>query len=382
MGVSQRLHVSGALLVDPGGEEALGLVDLAGPGGAVIHIHADLYIILILLDGGQSLNLLQAGIPGLAGGHATIHGNGAAIRHSAAGGRGIEDLGHGAGAPAQKLSVLSVLRVKRRVQHLYQTLDLVGGAVAVFVERANVLENVGHLVDGVISPLRSGAVAGDALYIHADLHAATVTPVDAAVGRLSGDNKLDLASGVLRTVKDLVDDVLPAHTVAVLLLHGTDHHDLITFRDQPQILHDLGAVNGGGHAALLVGTAPSVDHVLGLIALVGVSLPVGEVADAHGVDVGVDGDDLLTIAHPADDVAKTIDLHLVIAQMLHLGLDAVDDLAFLAAFAGVRDHFPQEAGHVRLIVLGRSLDRFKIHIITLHDPVLQSAYAGVRSPLS
>jgi len=56
--------------------------------------------------------------------------------------------------------------------------------------------------------------------------------------------------------------------------------------------------------------------------------------------------------------------------MLHLSLDAVNDLTLLTAFTGVRDHFPQEAGHVRLIVLGRSLDRFKIHIITLHDPVL------------
>ena len=80
MGVGQSLHVSGALLVDPGGEEALGFVDLAGPGGPVIHVHTDLYIILILLDGGQSLDLLQAGIPSLAGGHAAIHGNGAAIR--------------------------------------------------------------------------------------------------------------------------------------------------------------------------------------------------------------------------------------------------------------------------------------------------------------
>ena len=370
VGVGQSLHVSGALLVDPGGEEALGFVDLAGPGGPVIHVHTDLYIILILLDGGQSLDLLQAGIPGLAGGHAAIHGNGAAIRHSAAGGRGIEDLGHGAGATAQELSVLGVLRVEFRIQHFHEPLDLIGGAVAVFVESADVLEDIGHFVDGVVSPLRSGAVAGDALHIHADLHAATVAPVDAAVGRLGGDHELDLAPGVLGTVEDLVDDVLPAHTVAVLLLHGADHHDLIAFRDQAQILHDLDAVNGGGHAALLIGAAPAVDHVLGLIALVGVGLPVGEVADAHGVDVGVDGDDLLAVAHPADDVAETVDLHLVIAQMLHLSLDAVDDLALFAAFTGVRDHFPQEAGHVRLIILGRSLDRFKIHIITLHDPVL------------
>ena len=62
---------------------------------------------------------------------------------------------------------------------------------------------------------------------------------------------------------------------------------------QAQILHDLRAVGGGGHAALLVGAAAAVDDLVGLIALVGVGVPVVDVADADGVDVGVDGDDLV-----------------------------------------------------------------------------------------
>ena len=213
-------------------------------------------------------------------------------------------------------------------------------------------------------------MAGDALYIHPDLHAAPVAPVDAAVSGLRGDDKLNLAAGVLRAVEVLVDDVLPAHAVAVLLLDGAHYHDLVACGNQVQLLHDLHAVHGGGHAALLIGAAPAVDHVLGLIAFVGVGFPVGEVADAHGIDVGVDGDDLLAVSHPADDVAQTVHFHLVVAKPLHLRFDAVNNLPLLAALAGMGDHFPQKAGHVRLIILGRSLDRFKIHIITLHDPVL------------
>ena len=81
----------------------------------------------------------------------------------------------------------------------------------------------------------------------------------------------------------------------------------------------------------------------------------------HGVDVGVDGNDLLALAHPADDVAQAVDLDLVIAQLLHLGLDAHDHFLLLAALAGMGDHVPQEPAHVRLIALCRFLDRFEVH---------------------
>ena len=130
--------------------------------------------------------------------------------------------------------------------------------------------------------------------------------------------------------KYLLYDVLPAHAVAVLFLDGAHDHDLVALGDEVQVLHDLGAVGGGGHAALLVGAAAAADQLVILVALVGVGVPVVDVADANGVDVGVDGDDLVAVAHPADDVAKAVDLHLVEAQLLHLGLDAGNDLALLA----------------------------------------------------
>ena len=154
-------------------------------------------------------------------------------------------------------------------------------------------------------------MAGDTLHIHPDFHAAAVAAVDAAVGGFGGDDELDLAAGVLRTVEVLVDDVLPAHAVAVFFLDGADYHDLVALGNEAHVLHDLGTVYGGGHAALLVGAAAAEDDVLGLVALVGVGLPVIDIADANGVDMGVDGDDLLALAHPADDVAQTVDLDLV-----------------------------------------------------------------------
>jgi uncharacterized Ntn-hydrolase superfamily protein len=103
---------------------------------------------------------------------------------------------------------------------------------AVFVEGFARPEDVGHLVDRVVAALGGGAVAGDALHVHADFHAAAVAAVDAAVGRLGGDDELG---------DDLVDvvDVLPAHAVAVFFLHGADDHDLVAVRNEAQVLHDL-----------------------------------------------------------------------------------------------------------------------------------------------
>ncbi len=348
-------------LVDPGGEEALRLIDGSRPGGTVVHVHGDLHVVPVFLHAGQLADFLQAGVPGLPGCHAPVDGDGAAVRHGAAAGGGVENLAGGAGAPAQELGVLVMLGVERGIQHLHQALDGVGGAVAVFVQGPDVLEDVGHLVDGVVAPLGGGAVAADALHVHTDLHAAPVAPVDAAVGGLGGDHELNLAPGVLRALEVLVDDVLPAHAVAVLFLDGAHDHDLIALGDEPQVLHDFRPVHGGGHAALLVAAAPAEDDIVRLIALVGVRFPVVNVSDAHGVDVGVDGNDFFALAHPADDVAQAVDFHLVKAQLLHLGLDAHHHFFFLAALAGVGNHVPQEPGHLRLVALRGRLDLLEIH---------------------
>ena len=189
-------------------------------------------------------------------------------------------------------------------------------------------------------------MAGHARGVHADFHAAAVATVDAAVRGFGGNDEFrnDLA---------LVVDVLPAHAVAVFFLDGADHHDLEAFRNDAEILHDLGAIRGRGHAAFLVGTAAAVDDLIRFEAFVGVLVPVLDIADANGVDVGVDGDDLVAFSHPADDVAEAVDLDLVVAQLLHLSRDPPDDAFFLAGLGRNGDHVAKETGHVRPVAFRR-----------------------------
>ena len=236
------------------------------------------------------------------------------------------------------------------------------------------MEVDGHLVDRVVAALGGRAVAADALHVHADLHAAAVSAVDAAVRGLGGDDELGL---------DAVDvvDVLPAHAVAVLFLHGADDHDLVALGDEVHVLHHLGGVRGARHAALLVGSAAAADELVILEALVRVEVPVVAVADAHGVDVGVDGDDLLALAHEAHDVTEAVHLDLVEAQLLHLGLDAGDDLALLAGLAGVRDHGAQERRHVLAVGVSRGLDLVEVQVLHVILLARSLRHAGERCPV-
>ena len=72
---------------------------------------------------------------------------------------------------------------------------------------------------------------------------------------------------------------------------------------------------------------------------------------------------LSPVAHPADDVAELVELDLVIAQLLHLLGDALDDALFLAGLGRDGDHVPQELDHSGLVALGSFSDGFKIHNI-------------------
>ena len=375
--IDQSLNVSSVLLVDPSGEEALGLVNMAVPCGTVVHVHGNLHIVSILLASGQILDLLQAGLVGLAGGHAAVDGDSTAIGNSATGGRGVEDLRGGAGASAEETGILVVVGVVLRIQHLNKALDLLIVGCVVLVEVTDIEEDLSHLMDSVVTALGSGAVAGNTANVNTDLHSASVSTVDAAVGGLGGNDELDLLSCILGTVEVLVDDGLPAHAVAVFLLYGANDHDLVALGNETQLLHDLAAVNCGSHAAFLVGSAAAVDDLVGLIAFIGIMLPVVDVADADSVDVGVDSDDLLALAHPADDVAQSVDLDLVVAQLFHLSLDAHDNALFLTALAGDADHVTEEAAHIGTVALGSFLNEFKIHVYCLQNIIL-SVFFGAR----
>ena len=90
-------------------------------------------------------------------------------------------------------------------------------------------------------------------------------------------------------------------------------------------------------------------------------LPVIDIANTYGVNMGINRDNLVPTAHPADDIAQAIDLYLVIAKLLHLSLNAHNDFLLPAALAGVGNHSPQEGAHIGLIPLRRCFDRFEIH---------------------
>ena len=181
-----------------------------------------------------------------------------------------------------------------------------------------------------------------------------MTAIDAAVGRLGGDDEfgLDLV---------FVVDVLPAEAVAVFFLHGCRHEDFVAFRNQAEVFHDLRAVDRGNHAAFLIGTAATVDHVVGFVTGVGVFFPVVDVADADGVDVAVERDDLISGAHPTEGVAFGVDFGLVKAERFHLFDGALDDAFLFAAFAGNRDQIAKELRHLLFISLRCLFDFAGIH---------------------
>ena len=106
----------------------------------------------------------------------------------------------------------------------------------VVVQFLDLKQDLGHLVDGVVAALRRGAVAGNALHVHADLHAAALAAVDVAVGRLGHDHELGPHLA-------FIDDVLPAQAVAVLFLHRAGDQHRVLIGEEAQILHDLRAVD-------------------------------------------------------------------------------------------------------------------------------------------
>ena len=75
MSINKSLNVWCGLFVDPRWEVCLSLIDLAGPGRTIIHIHGDLDVVAILLNGRKLFNLLEAALVGLTGSHAAVNGD-------------------------------------------------------------------------------------------------------------------------------------------------------------------------------------------------------------------------------------------------------------------------------------------------------------------
>lgn len=229
----------------------------------------------------------------------------------------------------------------------------------VVAELLQFAEDRAHLEDGVVTALRRRAVAAHPLHFHTDLHAATLATVDLAVGGFGTDHELgaDLA---------LLDDVLPAETIAILLLYGTGHQQGVLIF-QPQILDDLARIDHGGHAPFLIGCTATTNDLVIFHPLIGVESPVGAVADPDGIDVGIHGDQVRAVADIAQHVAHGVDLDLVKADLLHLLLDAQHDALFIAALARDGDHVAQELTHLGLVLVGLLQHHFKRNLLAHCD---------------
>ena len=228
--------MSRALLVDPCREVALCLIDQIGVGWSVIHVHGDCDIILVFLACGKLTDLLEAGFKCLAGCHTTVYRDGTAVSHSTAARRCEINLGDCAGALAEEARVLIVVRIVLRVQHLDETFDLCFIGIIVLIESFYVANDLCHLLNRIAAAVRSAAVAGDTVHIDANLHASSVSSVDAAVCRLCGDDKF-------RSYSVFIVNELPAETVAVLLLDCRCDEDRYIIRKKTEFLHDLSAID-------------------------------------------------------------------------------------------------------------------------------------------
>ena len=304
----------------------------------------------------QGANLLEAALPCLACRHPAVERDCTGIRDRTATRRCEEDLRAGNCAAPKEICLL-IFGVVLFVQHFCEPLDfwVVG---RIFVQCADVPEDVGHLVDGIVAALGCTAVAGDALCLDADLHAAPLTTVDAAVRRL---RRYDKCGAYLI----LLDDVLPAEAVTVLLLHRPRDEHGVLVREQSEILHDARAVDRRDDTAQLIGRPPPADLRRRFEALVGIELPVRAIADADGVDVAVKGDQCRAVPHVAEHVPHRIDLHLVEVERAHLLRDPVGVRLLPAALAGGTHDVPQELRHLRLVSLCCFLDAFIVqsHVI-------------------
>ena len=75
----------------------------------------------------------------------------------------------------------------------------------------------------------------------------------------------------------------------------------------------------------------------------------------------VDGNDLVAGAHPADDVAELVKLNFIVAELLELFGNALDNALFFAGLGRNGDHIAQELGHVGLVAFSCLLDCFIVH---------------------
>ena len=104
--------------------------------------------------------------------------------------------------------------VEFRIKHFNKTFNCCAFISRVSIQVTDILKNVCHFVNCVVTAFRSGAMARYALYVYADFHTATLTTVDTTISRFSGYYEF-------RTNIAFFNHVFPAKTIAVFFLYCT-----------------------------------------------------------------------------------------------------------------------------------------------------------------
>ena len=107
-----------------------------------------------------------------------------------------------------------MIRVEFRVKHFNETFNFCAFISRVSIQFTDILKNICHFVNCVVTAFRSGAMARYALYIYTDFHTTTLTTVDTAISWFSGYYEF-------RTDIAFFNHVFPAKTIAIFLLNCT-----------------------------------------------------------------------------------------------------------------------------------------------------------------
>ena len=305
-------------------EVALNLIYTSCVRWTIVVVHGNFYIVAIFLNAWKCADLIQTAFPCLTEGHAAVQRYGAGVSNCTAAWRSIEDLGCCNSSASKETSLFPVF-VVFWIQHFYKTFDLCSVFCIVFVQCTDVLKNVSHFVDCVVSTLRSRTVAGNTFHVYTDFHTSSLSAVDTAVCRLCRYDEF-------RANLVFVDDVLPAESVAILFLNRSDNHDLASFWNQIKVFHNFCTIYSRNDTAALVRNTTSTDFCLCLISFVWIKVPVFDVSDTYGINVCIVSDDFVTCSHVTNDVTLWVNNNFVKSNFFHLSGDGINMSFLITAF--------------------------------------------------
>ena len=297
----EELHLAAAVrlhrrLEGAHGRAVLGREEAVGAGQELDAIHG-----LRLADAvDHLLQLLEGVLHLLVGQQAAVDLDGAGRRHDV-----------GVVAAMEHADVHR--RLHRARDAIRQRLVVIGA------ERAH---EAHHAQDGVVAGRRIAGMGGAALGGEARPHHAALGHDQVVLGLRAQDQGVrpDLAA---------LAQILHAFGPEILLV-GHEGEDQLAGSRAAAAGDLLGDPDLHGHAALAVAGAQTVDQTALDQRLVGIALPVGALADAHRVDMGVEGNHgaFRLALHPRHDIVDALlvgrDLDLVARLLQTLGRIGAD----------------------------------------------------------